>query len=242
MLTIRGDSKNNFKNEAYLLKYFHRQVQLWGQETQELLHGKKVAIIGSGGLGCSLGIALGSSGIGEFHIIDFDHIEVHNIHRQIAFTTEDEGKPKAEVLATLIHMRCPFTNATAHVCDFEEFSKKNIEVDLIIDATDNLKVRQTINDYAKKINKPWLYGSVEEFNGQVCFFEKSDFSAFTVTDNKPAGIAAPIVMHIASLQANLAIRYLAGLPIKKDFLYYLYINEEGELITQKFDMPIADGK
>ena len=69
------------------------------------------------------------------------------------------------------------------------------------------------------------------------FFEKSGFGAFKVSDKKPAGIAAPIVMHIASLQANLALRYLAGLSVKKDMLYYLFINEEGELITQKLAMP-----
>ena len=48
---------------------------------------------------------------------------------------------------------------------------------------------------------------------------------------------APIVMHIASLQANLALRYLAGLSVKKDMLYYLFFNDEGELITQKFNLP-----
>jgi len=59
-----------------------------------------------------------------------------------------------------------------------------------------------------------------------------------VKEKTPAGIAAPIVMHIASLQANLALRYLAGLSVKKDFLYYLYVNDEGELVTQKFGMPV----
>jgi molybdopterin/thiamine biosynthesis adenylyltransferase len=220
-----------------LRNYFHRQIQLWGEESQKLLESKKVAIIGSGGLGCSLGVSLGASGIGEFHIIDFDHIEAHNIHRQIAFALKDEGKNKADVLAQSIENRCPYTKAISHVCDFEEFSNKNIKVDLIIDATDNLKVRKSINDYAKSVNTPWIYGAVEEFNGQVCFFEESDFSAFTITDNKPQGITAPMVMHIASLQSTLALRYLAGLKIKKDFLYYLYVNEEGELISQNFDMP-----
>lgn len=78
-----------------------------------------------------------------------------------------------------------------------------------------------IDAYAKEQKIPWIYGSVEAFNGQVCFFEKSSFGAFKISDKKPAGIAAPIVMHIASLQANLALRYLAGLSVKKDFLYYL---------------------
>jgi len=86
---------------------------------------------------------------------------------------------------------------------------------------------------------PWLYGSVEAFHGQVSFIDKASFSdAFKIVQKTPAGIAAPIVMHIASLQANLALRYLAGLSVKKDMLYYLFFNEEGELITQKFGLPL----
>ena len=120
---------------------------------------------------------------------------------------------------------------------FELFTCKKIEVDLIIDATDNLPTRALIDAYAKEVNTPWLYGSVEAFHGQVCFFEQSSFKAFQISNKTPSGIAAPIVMHIASLQANLALRYLAGLSVKKDLLYYLFINEEGELMTQKFGMP-----
>lgn len=220
------------------MEYFHRQVQLWGEDTQKSLNNKKIAIIGCGGLGSSLAIALGSSGIGEIHLVDFDEVSVHNIHRQIAFKVGDENKYKAEVVGELVESRCPFVKTYVHVKDFDSFTKENIEVDLIIDATDNLPVRAKIDEYAKSVNKPWIYGSVEAFNGQVCFFEKSSFSAFKVSDKKPEGIAAPIVMHIASLQANLALRYLAGLRVRKDYLYYLYINDEGELITQKFGMPV----
>lgn len=218
-------------------QYFHRQIQLWGEEIQNSLQDKKVAIIGSGGLGSSVAIALGSSGIGTFHLVDFDHVEVHNIHRQIAFTTDDQGKSKAEAAAALLQKRCPYTTVISHVEDFESFAKKGIEIDLIIDATDNLHVRAAIDAYAGTINKPWIYGAVEAFNGQVCFIDQSDFSAFKISDKTPEGIAAPIVMHIASLQANLALRYLAGLPLKKDLLYYLYFDSDGELITQKFKMP-----
>ncbi len=221
-----------------MMKYFHRQVQLWGEETQTLLQSKKIVIIGSGGLGSSLAFALGASGIGEIHMVDFDEVSHHNIHRQIAFKTGDEGKNKAVINAELIEARCPFVKAIAHETDFNSWCEKNIEVDLIIDATDNLPTRGDINRYAKSKNLPWVYGSVEAFNGQVCFFEESSFNdVFKISDQTPAGIAAPIVMHIASLQANLALRYLAGLSIKKDTLYYLFFNEEGELITQKFGLP-----
>lgn len=217
--------------------YFHRQIELWGEEKQVSLQDKSVAIIGAGGLGSSLAIALGSSGIGTFHLIDFDHVEIHNIHRQIAFTTKDEGKSKAKAVATLVESRCPYTKVIAYNEDFESFCTRNIKVDIMIDATDNLPVRATIDTYAKQTNTPWIYGSVEAFNGQVCFIEKSDFSAFKISDKKPEGIAAPIVMHIASLQANLALRYLVDLPVKKDLLYYLYFDGDGELTTQKFKMP-----
>ena len=221
-----------------MMKYFHRQVQLWGEETQTLLQSKKIVIIGSGGLGSSLAFALGASGIGEIHMVDFDEVSLHNIHRQIAFKVGDEGKNKALINAQLIEQRCPYVKAIAHQCDFKEWSEKNIEVDLIIDATDNLPTRGDINTYAKSKNLPWVYGSVEAFHGQVCFIDESSFSdAFKIIQKTPAGIAAPIVMHIASLQANLALRFLAGLSVKKDTLYYLFFNEDGELITQKFGLP-----
>lgn len=220
------------------MSYFRRQIQLWGEETQNLLQSKKVAIIGAGGLGSSLAFALGASGIGEIHIVDFDEVSIHNIHRQIAFKIGDEGKNKAFLNAKIIQERCPFAKATAHECSFEEFAKKEITVDLIIDATDNLPTRGDIDAYCKTKNLPWIYGSVEAFHGQVCFFENSSFrDAFKITSQTPAGIAAPIVMHIASLQANLALRYLAGLSVKKDWLYYLFFNADGELITQKFGIP-----
>ncbi len=223
------------------MHYFHRQVQLWGEETQMLLQTKRIAVIGSGGLGSSLAFALGASGIGEIHMVDFDTVSLHNIHRQIAFKSGDEGKYKSEVCAELIEARCPYVKAHAYICRFEEFAQKKIDVDLIIDATDNLPSRGEINTYAKINALPWVYGSVEAFNGQVCFFEEASFTElFKITSKTPAGIAAPIVMHIASLQANLALRFLAGLSVKKDKLYYLFFNDEGELVTQKFALPKSE--
>ncbi len=219
--------------------YFNRQIQLWGETTQKSLQNKKIAIIGSGGLGCTLALALGTSGIGEIHMVDFDTVSNHNIHRQIAFTLEDEGLSKAKAVVALIKSKNPFVKALAFDMDFEDFKGMGNSYDLILDATDNLPVRGEIDKYAKVTNTPWIYASVEEFNGQVCFFDEANFQVFNISDHKPGGIAAPIVMHIGSLQANLALRYLAGLPVVKDKLYYLYFNDEGELITQKFGMPKA---
>ena len=219
--------------------YFNRQIQLWGEVTQKSLQKKKIAIIGSGGLGCTLALALGTSGIGEIHMVDFDTVSNHNIHRQIAFTLEDEGKNKAKAVCKLIESKNPFVKTVAFDMAFEDFKEMGNEYDLILDATDNLPVRGEIDKYAKENSTPWIYASVEEFNGQVCFFDEANFQVFNISNHKPGGIAAPIVMHIGSLQANLALRYLAGLTIVKDKLYYVYFNENGELITQKFGMPKA---
>ncbi len=219
-------------------EYFKRQIELWGEETQSLLKSKKVAIIGCGGLGSTLGITLGSSGIGEIHLVDFDTVSLHNIHRQIAFTLEDVGAPKCEKLAKLLTSRSDLPQIHTYNESFDEFSKRDIKIDLIIDATDNLPSRAKIDLYAKSIDTPWLYASVEEFNGQVCFFEKSSFLAFNISDRKPGGIAAPIVAFIASFEANIALRYLAGLEIEKDVLNYLYFDKKGSLNHNKFAMPI----
>ena len=219
-------------------EYFNRQIKLWGQETQDSLQGKRVAIIGSGGLGCTLGIALGASGIGEFALVDFDTVGVHNIHRQIGFKVGDDGKYKCEVLKELIEARCPYTKVTAYKESFQEFAKRGLTFDLIIDATDNLPTRADLNKYCIEKKQPWIYGTVEEFHGQVCFFEKASYEAvFVVNDRKPNGIACPIVMHVGSLQANFAIRYLAGLPVKKDVLYYLSFDEEGVINYKNFKLP-----
>jgi len=218
-----------------MVDYYHRQIELWGKKRQESLKTKRIAIVGSGGLGSSLGIALSGSGIGEFYLIDFDTVATHNIHRQIAFSVGDEERYKSDILANVMTKRNPDIKTTSITKSFDEFIMMDIEVDLILDATDNLASRAKIDTYAKSINTPWIYASVEAFNGQVCFFDKSSFTkSFAISDHTPAGIAAPIVMQIASFQANLALRFLVGLEVDKDSLYYLYYNEKGEFITQKF--------
>jgi adenylyltransferase/sulfurtransferase len=218
--------------------YFKRQIQLWGRERQYLLQNKKIVIIGSGGLGCSLAYGLGTSGVGRIDVVDFDKVSLHNIHRQIAFTLQDEGRYKCEVVVDVMKSKNPFLQATAHRLEFREFIELDNRYDLILDATDNLKTREEIDKFAKETDTPWIYGSVEEFNGQVCFFENALFNIFNINNYEVGGVTPPMVINIASLQATLALRYLAQLPVVKDKLYYLYFNKDGELITQKFNMPI----
>lgn len=218
--------------------YFHRQIQLWGEETQDLLREKAVLIVGCGGLGSSVAFALSGVGLGKIYVTDFDDVSVTNIHRQIAFRIGDEGRKKSEVVAELIKSREDGVEVKAFTKSFIDLTQEiDFIPDLIIDATDNFDARHTINDYAKENNIPWIYGSVEEFHGQYAFFDKSSFKSFNTPPHKPGGIAAPIVMSIAAREANLALRYLAGLEVKKDLLYYVSY-KEGEETIQKFKLPV----
>jgi len=220
-------------------EYFNRQIKLWGETTQESLKKKHILIVGCGGLGSSLAISLGSSGIGKVTLVDFDTVGIHNIHRQIAFKITDENRKKCDVVKELLLSRYPNIEVSTYDIPFEEFTSlpKDNTIDLILDATDNLPSRDTIDKYAKSINTPWIYGSVEEFHGYVCFFEKTNFDdVMTITERTPGGIACPIVMNIASLQANFAIRYLTSFPIQKDILHYIYFDEEGKYTLKHFKL------
>ena len=218
--------------------YYLRQHMLWGKETQEELAKKSVLIVGSGGLGCSVSLALSGSGIGRIDLVDFDRVEMHNVHRQVLFGVEDVGEFKAEVACHKLKQRNSRLNCQVFICDFESFIANNAKsYDLVIDATDNLFVREQIDTYAKEHNIAWVYGSVEEFNAQACLFKGASFNMFATKEVEPKGIAAPMVMQTAAFEANLALRYLANLKVASDILYYLYYNDSGEFIVKKFDLP-----
>ena len=219
-------------------EYFLRQIDLWGEKTQANLKEKSIAIVGCGGLGSNLGLTLGSSGIGKIYLIDFDLVSMHNLHRQVAFTMEDVGKPKAKLLADLINSRYDGVEIVPIVGSFDDFCAQDVCVDIILDATDNLPTRQKIENYAKKTNSPWIYTSVEEWHGQLCLFEKASFAnAITINDRKPEGIAPPIVALMAAYEANMVLRYLAGLEVKTDQLNYLSFDASGQLSIKSFAMP-----
>ena len=220
--------------------YFTRQIQLWGEAIQTALKDKTIAILGCGGLGGNLALTLGGSGIGKIHLVDFDTVSIHNIHRQLIFTLEDEGRQKCECAKKLVKARYDGVNAVSHNMRLEKFLAENPKLDLILDATDNLPSRAKIDEYAKQSGTPWVYASVEAWHGQVCFMKNSSFAdAFTVTDRKPSGIAAPIVAMVAGFQANLALRFLTAQSVESDVLHYLSFDANGSFGVQKFKMPVA---
>ncbi len=202
---------------------FRRQIQLIGKENQELLREKSVLIVGCGGLGNSLGMILSCIGLKKIVLIDFDEIEIHNIHRQFQFQQNYIGQKKAEVLAKKIK-RCEteieFIN--------DKFNEKlDIKVDLVFDASDNFKTRKEIDKFAKKHKIPWIYASVDEFVGQVGVFETSCFDMFALKEQETKGQIPPMVSLIASIEAMLGIKKLIGK--QKEILYFVDFNEELEI-------------
>ncbi len=106
-------------------EYFSRQIKLWGMERQSNLENRRVLIVGAGGLGSSLAYALGTSGIGEIDIVDFDIVSLSNIHRQIAFKLEDRDRYKCDVVAERVREKSPFVSISGHQSSFSQFISKS---------------------------------------------------------------------------------------------------------------------
>jgi len=199
---------------------FRRQIEILGDKQKELSQ-KSVVVVGAGGLGNVVMSEIGCIGLKEIYLVDFDMIELHNIHRQFQFTEKDIGKYKSKVLANRTH-RCG-TKIIPIVDEFGEFDKK---VDLVIDCTDNFEVRKKIDKFAKKNNIPWLYSSVESWVGQVCLFKEKNLDIFNLGEHKVAGVMPAMVGLVGSIQASIATKYLAGLEVEMDKLYYIDFTKE----------------
>ncbi len=218
-------------------EYFDRQIKLIGSAAQSALRDKSVLIVGCGGLGSAIAYALGSLGLKQIYLLDDDTVCLSNIHRQIAFNLKDIGKKKVKVVKKRIEAREGGVRVKALFKRVQDLSSTDLAVDLILDATDNNQARLAIEAFARGLGAPWIYAAVERFEGRVAFFDKASFSAFSAQDLGASGVGAPMVMEIAAFSANLAFRYLAGLPIKKDVLYYVFYDEAGEKKTQIFNLP-----
>jgi molybdopterin/thiamine biosynthesis adenylyltransferase len=199
---------------------FRRQIQLL-DEKQKLLEDKKVLIVGAGGLGNSLATFISCIGLKKITIIDFDKIEIHNIHRQIQFCKSDIGKSKAKILGERIK-RC---DSEIEILEDKFNSNMNFDVDLVFDATDNFETREEIDKFAKKKKIPWVYASVDEYYGQVGFFKNTDFSIFATKKLSSKGQIPPMVSLIASIEAMLGIKYLIK-ELKDEILYYIDFKED----------------
>ncbi len=205
---------------------FRRQIAVIGKDNQKILSKKTIMIVGCGGLGNALATILSCIGLKKIILVDFDTIEIHNIHRQFQFKKEDTGKKKCEVLKEKIK-RCGSEIISVN----KKFDENiNIKADLIFDATDNLDARKQIDKKAKKLGIPWIYASVEEWVGQVGVFINTSFDMFS-KNSSSKGQIPPMVSLVAGIQAVLGLKALIN--EQKEILYFIDFNEE--LKIRKFN-------
>ena len=144
-----------------------------GMPGQLKLKEAKVLMIGAGGLGSPLGMYLGAAGIGTVGVIDFDVVDQTNLHRQIAHSLGDLGRPKAQSLRETLLAANP--NVRVEVHD-ERLTRDNaLELfecyDIIADGSDNFETRYLINDAAFFTKKPLVSASIFRFQGQLSVFD-----------------------------------------------------------------------
>jgi molybdopterin/thiamine biosynthesis adenylyltransferase len=153
---------------------YNRQMMLSeiGDEGQEKLKKAKVLVIGAGGLGCPILQYITTAGVGNIGIVDFDKIEIHNLHRQILYTQNQVGKSKAITAKEKLEEMNPLISIVA----FEEkLTSENAvtiiqDFDFIVDGSDNFATRYLVNDTCVALGKTLVYGSILKFEGQLAIF------------------------------------------------------------------------
>lgn len=153
---------------------YNRQMMLpeIGNSGQDKLKKAKVLVIGAGGLGCPVLQYIATAGVGTIGIVDFDKVELHNLHRQILYTENQVGKAKATTAKSILEKLNPLITVIA----FEEkLTAENAEqilrnFDVIVDGCDNFETRYLVNDTCVALRKSLVYGSILKFEGQMAVF------------------------------------------------------------------------
>ena len=147
-----------------------------GLEGQLKLKNAKVLVVGAGGLGCPVLLYLSAAGVGKIGILDVDSVDMTNLQRQVLYRVEDIGSPKATTAAS--HL-AKMNDSIDYEAVKQNLRPENAETfiknyDIIVDCTDNFTARYLINDYCVKLNKPFVYGAIHQFEGQVSVFNFKD--------------------------------------------------------------------
>ncbi|ESU23133.1 thiF protein [Flavobacterium enshiense DK69] len=143
-----------------------------GEAGQLKLKNAKVLVIGAGGLGCPVLQYLAASGVGSIGLVDFDKVELHNLHRQILYTEINIDNSKAIAAKTVLETLNPHIEVRAFK---EKLTAQNAEhilkdFDVIVDGCDNFSTRYLVNDTCVRLGKALVYGSILKFEGQIAVF------------------------------------------------------------------------
>lgn len=193
-----------------------------GASGQEKISSASVLCVGAGGLGCPALLYLAAAGVGRIGVVDFDVVDETNLQRQVLFTTDQIGKNKAEAAKERLNALNPDIEIQIYA---EELSDKNAEelfghYDIIIDGTDNFSTKFLINDAAVKIGKPFIYGSILGFDGQLATFNHDGGPCYRCLFPEPpkghipncaeAGVIGAVAGIVGTSQAMEALKVIVG--------------------------------
>jgi adenylyltransferase/sulfurtransferase len=143
-----------------------------GLDGQKRLKNAKVLVIGAGGLGSPTLLYLAAAGVGTIGIVEFDVVDESNLQRQVIHGQSDIGRPKAQSARDSILEINPLVTVRLHEERLEPENADGLfeQYDLILDGTDNFATRYLVNDAAVLTHKPYVWGSIYRFEGQVSVF------------------------------------------------------------------------
>ena len=231
------------------------QIQASGQER---IRNAKVLCIGAGGLGSPALMYLSAAGVGTIGIVDFDTVDETNLHRQILYGQSDIGKKKVDVAKSKIEESNPLVSVTTYPVRVNPSNVLEIMAgyDIVIDATDNFATRYLINDAAVLLNKPYVWGSVNRFDGQAAVFWSTLGPCYrclhpeppapgTVQNCADAGVLGVLCASIASIQVNEVIKAITGigeLQIGKLMIYEALEAEHSKIDIHKNPLCVICGE
>jgi adenylyltransferase/sulfurtransferase len=190
---------------------------------QEKLKQARVLVIGVGGLGCAAAQYLGAAGIGQLTLVDFDHVELSNLQRQILHTTADIGDNKARSGQAAIEAINPEikVRAISHKVEGAELERLCSEHDIVVDCCDNLATRTALNELCFALKLPLVSGAAIRMEGMVSCFNYADdtpcYQCFSQLFGEQqlscmeAGVLSPAVGIIGSIQAAEVIKIITGI-------------------------------
>ncbi|MFZ5633819.1 MAG: HesA/MoeB/ThiF family protein [Bacillota bacterium] len=206
------------------LERYRRNILLagFGPEGQEKLLNSGVLLVGAGGLGSPAAFYLAAAGVGRIGLLDGDRVELSNLQRQILHGAPDLGRPKAESgRDRLLHLN-PDLKVEAIAGRLTEENAPGLiaRYDLVLDCTDNFKTRFIMNDACLRLNRPFVYGGVLGYIGQLMVVMPGEGPCFrclyrhepegNVPDCSTVGVLGAVPGVIGTLQAGEAVKYLTG--------------------------------
>jgi sulfur-carrier protein adenylyltransferase/sulfurtransferase len=143
-----------------------------GVDGQKRLKNARVLVIGAGGLGAPALLYLAAAGVGTIGIVDFDIVDESNLQRQIIHGVADVGRSKTQSARDSIIAINPLVQVRLHEFRLDPGNAVDLfkQYDLIVDGTDNFATRYLVNDAAVLAAKPYIWGSIYRFEGQVSVF------------------------------------------------------------------------